>query len=149
MREAHYDRALLARYRSAVRACAVMNLRQAARVVTGHFDEQLRPTGLRVTQLNLLMAIEVGAPPTITDLAEILAMDRTTLTRNLKLLRSRMLVDQSRIALTPKGRRAAADALPIWERAQAQITTTLGERRWEALLIELAATRASVKHRRG
>lgn len=124
-----------------------MNLRQAARVVTGYFDEQLRPTGLRVTQLNLLMAIEVGAPPTITDLAEILAMDRTTLTRNLKLLRTRKLLDQSRIVLTPKGRRAAAGALPIWERAQAQITGTLGDKRWEALLVELAAARASVKRR--
>ena len=122
-----------------------MNLRQAARVVTSYFDEQLRSTGLRVTQLNLLMAIEVAAPLTMTNLAEILAMDRTTLTRNLKLLRHRKLVDPNQIGLTQKGRRAAAEALPIWERAQAQVTRTLGEKRWETMLVELAATRAAVR----
>jgi DNA-binding MarR family transcriptional regulator len=122
-----------------------MNLRQAARVVTGYFDEQLKSTGLRVTQLNLLMAIEVATPLTMTGLAEILAMDRTTLTRNLKLLRRRNLVEPTRIALTQKGRRAAADAIPIWERAQAQVTSTLGDKRWERMLVELAATRAAVR----
>jgi DNA-binding MarR family transcriptional regulator len=149
MNGAASQRALLARYQSAVRACAVMNLRQAARVITGHFDDQLRPTGLRATQLNLLMAIEVATPLTVTTLAEILAMDRTTLSRNLALLRNRRLLEKGRIALTAKGRQAAAEALPIWERAQKQITGTLGEERWEALLVELAATKATVRRRVG
>ncbi|HYS29730.1 MAG TPA: MarR family winged helix-turn-helix transcriptional regulator [Candidatus Limnocylindria bacterium] len=137
----------LARYRSAVQACAVMNFRQAARSVTAYFDEQLRPARLRATQLNLLMAIEVSAAPTVTDLAEILGMDRTTMTRNLKLLRDRGLVARHRIALTEKGRRSAAAALPLWEKAQAQILRSLGERRWAALLGELAAAKASVQSR--
>src|SRR5712692_8766939 len=81
--------ATITRYRDAVLACAVMNFRQMARAVTAHYDAQLRPAGLRATQLNLLMAIESEAATTVTDLAEILAMDRTTLTRNLKLLRDR------------------------------------------------------------
>src|SRR5260370_39536064 len=76
--------ATLARYRRAVRACAVMNLRQAARAVTAQFDAQLQSTGLRATQLNLLMAVETGAAVTITHLAQILAMDPTTRTRNPK-----------------------------------------------------------------
>ncbi len=79
----------LERYRRVVLACAVMNFRQVARSVTARFDDQLRPVGLRATQLNLLMAIETSTAVTITDLAEILAMDRTTMTRNLKLLRQR------------------------------------------------------------
>jgi DNA-binding MarR family transcriptional regulator len=137
----------LARYRSAVQACAVMNFRQAARTVTAHFDEQLRPARLRATQLNLLMAIEMAAAVTVTGLAEILAMDRTTLTRNLKLLRDRGLVARNRIALTEKGRRSAAAALPRWEKAQAQILGSLGKRRWAALLGELAAAKASVQSR--
>ncbi len=112
--------ATLARYRDAVLACAVMNFRQMARAVSAHYDSQLRPAGLRATQLNLLMAIESDAATTITGLAEILAMDRTTLTRNLKLLRDRGLVEKKRIALTAKGRRSAAAALPLWERAQRQ-----------------------------
>src|SRR5713226_6567418 len=133
--------ATLARYRRAVRSCAVMNLRQAARAVTAQFDAQLQPTGLRATQLNLLMAVETGAAVTITDLAEILAMDRTTMTRNLKLLRDRGLVAPDRIALTEKGRRSAAAALPLWEKAQAEILGGLGQKRWAALLSELAAVK--------
>jgi DNA-binding MarR family transcriptional regulator len=139
---------LLGKYRDAVAACAVMNLRQASRVITAFFDEQLRPAGLRATQLNTLMAIEVAGPATISRLAEILAMERTTMTRNLKLLRQRGFIEPSRIALTAKGRRAAAAALPHWERAQATVVSTLGEKRWSALLHELAATKASVRARR-
>ena len=137
----------LASYRRAVKACAVMNFRQAARAVTAHFDAELRPAGLRATQLNLLMAVETGVATTVTDLAEILATDRTTMTRNLKLLRNRGLVEAERIALTDKGRRSAAMALPLWEKAQAQVVGHLGERRWSALLHELAATKASIRHR--
>jgi DNA-binding MarR family transcriptional regulator len=137
----------LARYQEVVRACAVMNFRQVTRVVTAHFDDALRPTGLRATQLNLLVVIEGAFATTVTDLAAILAMDRTTLTRNLKLLRARGLVEADRIALTSKGRKAAAAALPLWEVAQAGIVQGLGERRWAALLAELAATRTVVRGR--
>ena len=139
----------LERYRRVVLACAVMNFRQVARSVTARFDDQLRPVGLRATQLNLLMAIETSTAVTITDLAEILAMDRTTMTRNLKLLRRRKLVDGKTIALTAKGRRAAAAALPLWEKAQAQILDSLGKQRWAALLGELEAVKSSIQPRSG
>ena len=124
-----------------------MNLRQAARAVTAQFDAQLQSTGLRATQLNLLMAVETGAAVTITDLAEILAMDRTTMTRNLKLLRDRGLVAPDRIALTAKGRRSAAIALPLWEKAQARFVGSLGSQRWESLIDELAAAKAAIRKR--
>ena len=137
--------AILERYRTVVLACAVMNLRQVTRSVTNRFDQQLRPAGLRATQLNLLMAIETSTAATVTDLAEILAMDRTTMTRNLKLLRDRKLVESKRIALTEKGRRTAAAALPLWEKAQAEILGSLGAKRWEALLRELDAVKASIQ----
>lgn len=134
--------AILERYRTVVLACAVMNFRQVARSVTARFDERLRPAGLRATQLNLLMAIETSTAATVTDLAEILAMDRTTMTRNLKLLRDRRLVERKRIALTEKGRRTAVAALPLWEKAQAEILGSLGTKRWAALLTELEAVKA-------
>jgi len=139
----------LERYRRVVLACAVMNFRQVARSVTARFDDQLRPVGLRATQLNLLMAIETSSADTITDLAEILAMDRTSMTRNLKLLRQRKLVDGKTIALTAKGRRAAAAALPLWEIAQAEILDSLGKKRWAALLAELEAVKSSIQPRSG
>jgi DNA-binding MarR family transcriptional regulator len=124
-----------------------MNLRQAARAVTAQFDAQLQSTGLRATQLNLLMAVETGVAVTITDLAEILAMDRTTMTRNLKLLRDRGFVEPHRIVLTAKGRRSAAIALPLWERAQARFVGSLGTERWESLIDELAAAKAAIRPR--
>ena len=139
----------LERYRRVVLACAVMNFRQVARSVTARFDDQLRPVGLRATQLNLLMAIETSTAVTITDLAGMLAMDRTTMTRNLKLLRQRKLVDGKTIALTAKGRRAAAAALPLWEKAQAEILDSLGKKRWAALLAELEAVKSSIQPRAG
>ena len=140
--------AVLGKYRDAIAACAVMNLRQASRVITAYFDDELRPAGLRATQLNILMAIEVGRWPTITRLADVLAMDRTTLTRNLQLLRRRGLVIPDEIGLTARGRRAAADAMPRWERAQATVERALGQKRWSAILHELAATKAAVRARR-
>src|SRR5262252_2542605 len=124
-----------------------MNLRQASRVVTAFFDAALRPSGLRATQLNILMAIEVGAPPTVTGLAEVLAMDRTTMTRNLQLLRRRGLLEDRAVALTAKGRRAAAFAMPRWELAQAAVVDALGQERWSSLLGELAAAKAAVSPR--
>jgi DNA-binding MarR family transcriptional regulator len=130
-----------------ITVAADLNFRQVTRVVTAHFDDALRPAGLRATQLNLLVLIEGAFATTITDLAAILAMDRTTLTRNLKLLRARGLVQADRIALTAKGRKAAAAALPLWEGAQAGIVAGLGERRWAALLAELVATRTVVRGR--
>ena len=135
---------LLGRYRDAVAACAVMNLRQATRVITAFFDDELRSTGLRATQLNILMAVEVARPATVSGLADILAMDRTTLTRNLQLLRRRGLIEPGEIALTARGRKAAATAMPHWERAQATVVRTLGEKRWSAILHELAVTKATV-----
>ncbi len=135
----------LARYQQLVQACACMNFRQVTRLVTAYFDNALRPTGLRATQLNLLIAIEGAFAATVTDLAAILAMERTTLTRNLKLLRTRGFVEANRIALTAKGRKAAAAALPLWEVAQAHIVAGLGQRRWRALLGELSATKAVVR----
>jgi DNA-binding MarR family transcriptional regulator len=137
----------LTRYKNLVRACAVMNFRQVSRSVTARFDDQLRPAGLRATQLNLLMAIETGAATTVTGLAEILAMDRTTMTRSLKLLRDRGLVEKTSIALTEKGRRSAAAALPMWNKAQAEILGGLGQKRWAALLGELAAVKELLEGR--
>src|SRR5580765_2078802 len=64
--------------------CACLTFRQASRVVTQLFDEVLLPTGLFSTQLPVLVLLGVHGPMSITRLAELLVMDRTTLTRNLK-----------------------------------------------------------------
>ena len=107
--------------------CLCLHVQRAARAVARRYDEALRPVGLSSGQFSLLMALNRAVPPTIGAVAALLAMDRTTLTANLKPLRRRGLVTvapdaadrRSRIlSLTPAGRRALARALPLWKRVQ-------------------------------
>ncbi len=128
-----------------LRTCACSNVRKAARVVTQQYDEMLQPSGLRATQLAMLVVIARQGPLTLTDLTEALVMDQTTLTRNLKPLEKRGLVERvhgidrrtRNVSLTPKGLKAVMKALPLWKRAQAKILRTFGETRFQKLLDEL------------
>src|SRR5829696_8230036 len=72
------------RLREVARTCACANLRKAARAVTQLFDEALAPSDLRATQFTLLVTSRLTGESTINELAERMAMDRTTLSRNLK-----------------------------------------------------------------
>src|SRR3954471_20612796 len=72
--------------------CLCLHLQRAARAVARRFDELLRPSGLTSGQFSLLMSLNRAEPPTIRSVAELLAMDRTTLTANLKPLERRGLV---------------------------------------------------------
>ncbi len=125
--------------------CTCLSLRKAARAVTQMYDEALRPSGLRATQLSLLFSVEHAGPRGITELATMLVMDRTTLTRNLKPLLDQKLLDvihgpdlrQRPIAITPKGRDALARALPLWQEAQVRLADGLGRSRWRGLLGDL------------
>ena len=72
--------------------CAGFNLRRASRAVSQHFDHALAPAGLRMTQFTLLGAIALAGSTTTNILARALVIDRTTLTRNLRLLRDAGLI---------------------------------------------------------
>jgi DNA-binding MarR family transcriptional regulator len=117
-------------------ACLCLHLQQAARAVARRFDAALRPLGLTNGQFSLLMSLNRPEPPTIGSISALLAMDRTTLTANLKPLERRGLVgvsvDQAdrrgrRLALTPAGRSLLAAALPAWERTHAEIEKLIGD----------------------
>ena len=104
--------------------CLCLHLQQAARAVARHFDASLRPLGLTNGQFSLLMSLNRPGPATIGGVSDLLAMDRTTLTANLKPLERRGLlvvsVDDSdkrsrRLSLTAAGRELLVAALPIWE----------------------------------
>src|SRR5205085_8749197 len=103
--------------------CACSNVRKAARAVTQLFDEALQPTGLRSTQFTLLVAVALLDEAPVTQMAEALVMDRTTLARNLKPLESLELLtveagtDRRRLLakLTADRRQAPASALPYRE----------------------------------
>jgi len=126
--------------------CACFNLRRATRAVTQLYDQKLGPSGLRVTQVSLLVALaRAGAVPS-SRLAEILGMDPTTLSRNLAPLRRAKFLTFTAgrpdrrvklVALSAKGRDALAVAAPLWEAAQRQLTEALGLERWAALRQEI------------
>jgi len=117
-----------------VAACTCAGLRRAARAVTQIYDAALRPAGLTANQFTLLATLERAGDAPLTRLAEILVMERTTLTRNLRPLERRGLVavlrerDRRvrRVTLTAAGRRLLEEARPRWARAQSQVVDELG-----------------------
>lgn len=132
--------------------CTCFNLRKASRVVTQFYDRQLEPSGLLVTQFTILVAIALLRSGTINELAQGLAMDRTTLTRNLKPLEREGSIKiesgQDRrtrvVCLTQAGQASLNKALPLWEQAQASIVEQLGQERWSTLVSHLQVTTALV-----
>ena len=127
--------------------CLCLHLQRAARVVARRFDEALRPLGLTQGQFSLLMSLNRPEPPAMGSVAALLAMDRTTLTANLKPLERRGLVtvtaDESdrrsrRLALAAEGRALLVAAVPIWKRTHAALERKL-KRSGDALRAELMA----------
>ena len=121
--------------------CVCANLRRATRAITHLYDHALAPSGLKITQFSLLRAVERNEPAAITALAEELALDRTTLARNLAPLERDRLVqlkpgsDQrvTEVSLTRKGRDAIAIALPLWKKMQADVARLLSDGRLEQM----------------
>jgi DNA-binding MarR family transcriptional regulator len=116
--------------RSVRDTCLCFHIQRAARAVARRFDEAFRPLGLTSGQFTLLMSLSRGEPRNLGTVAAALAMDRTTLTANLKPLERRGLVRvrideadrRSRLlSLTPSGRRLIAAAMPLWRQTQAAI----------------------------
>ena len=110
--------------------CLCLHLQRAARAVARRFDAALRPLGLTSGQFSLLMSLNRPDPATIGGVAALLAMDRTTLTANLKPLERRGLVSVRvdpadrrgrRLTLTAAGRALLAAAVPLWQETHAVI----------------------------
>jgi DNA-binding MarR family transcriptional regulator len=98
--------------------------------VTHCYDALLKePTGLRITQVTMLVVVYLAGPQTINEMAERLDLDRTTLRRNLKPLEHAGLLtvapgaDQRTrvVTLTPQGEQTLLQVLPLWEQAQAHM----------------------------
>lgn len=128
-------------------ACACANLRSTTRLVTQFYDGFLQPSGLQTSQYSLLTRLARFEAISLSQFAQVMVMDRTTLTRNLEPLIRRGLVarvqgqDQRMrmIQITPQGRDLQATARPLWEQAQARIVGAFGSERFQALIGELAA----------
>ena len=128
--------------------CLCLHLRRAARAVARRFDAALRPLGLTNGQFSLLMSLNRSEPANIGSVAALLAMDRTTLTADLKPLERRGLVRVTvdtadkrtrRLALTAAGRVLLAAAVPVWRRTHAEIDRVLAQSSPDRLRADLRA----------
>ena len=111
-------------------ACACSTLRRATRLVTAAYDAALAPVGLRITQFSVLRTLARLGPLPVSRLAAEIALDRSTMGRNLDPLERQGLVrvevgdrdQRERVAhLTAAGEAAIAAALPYWREAQGRI----------------------------
>ncbi|MBV1929599.1 MAG: MarR family winged helix-turn-helix transcriptional regulator [Gammaproteobacteria bacterium] len=124
------------------RTCVAFNLRRATRSLSNMYEEIMRPSGLRVTQFSVLVAIQNTGPVAMSVLAKVLAMDRTTLTRNLKpLVRDGLLIitpgedPRSRVVnLSEKGIEQLEEAIPLWQKAQDAVDNKLADGQLDDIL---------------
>src|SRR5271170_4822571 len=120
--------------REAAGNCLCFNARKAARAVTRFYDRHFAGTEVEPTQFNILVALRLTQPVALQHLAGHLGLERTTFTRNLRLLQRNGLVEVQRgedarerlLSLSPTGERALHDALPHWQRAQQAAISALG-----------------------
>lgn len=118
---------------SAGAVCLNFNLRRTSRAVTQYYDEALKPTGVKVTQFTILMAIASREDHSITDIARLAMVDRTTLTRSLKILEDDKLIEirkaepgnKRRVSITAKGVKKMKEIYPYWFRAQRALAKAL------------------------
>lgn len=126
--------------------CACIRARRAARSLTDLYDDALRPVGLRITQFSVLRTAARLAPVSISALADEMALDRSTLGRNVALLQRRGLLRvaegtdlrERAVSITPAAQRLLDRAVPLWDRAQAAVERSLGREGVDSLYALLA-----------
>lgn len=127
--------------------CMCASFRRAARALTQLYDDALRPLGLRVTQFTILQALSLVGEISQGDLGHLLAIDSTTLTRTLRLMRpwieERPGKDRRErwLRLSPSGRRQLDRASEPWQKLQSHLRARFGDGRWDEL--RAAATEIS------
>lgn len=115
--------------------CLCLNIRRASRAVTEYYEQILAPSGIKIAQYSLLRHLKEVEPATISTLANIMRIDRTTLNRNMKPLSDAGLIainpgkdPRSRqITLTKNGQEVLEKATLLWDEAQAALKEYLGD----------------------
>jgi len=118
--------------------CVCSTLRMVSRAVTQLYDDILRPSGLRVTQLSILATVARRGEANLRDLERALAIDQTTLTRSVNLLERDRMIERvpnpdgrvKTMRLTEKGKRVLDVARPLWAQAQDRVLRELGPPAW-------------------
>lgn len=127
------------------RLCFAEATRAANRAISNFYNERLAAADINIAQFSLLVRLYYRPDIPLSQLARELQTDRTTLSRNLRVLERsghlRMSAGEDRrqrvAALTKKGRTSLAQAVPLWQRAQQDLRDTLGTRGWETLFTGL------------
>lgn len=116
------------------RGCMNFIIRRTSRMIGRHYDDALRPHGLRSTQFNVLAVLAQMGPTSLSVVADVMAMERSALSRNLKPLERQGFVaikpgtdKRTRAAnVTSKGLRKLKKALPAWRSAQDELEALIG-----------------------
>ena len=122
-------------------ACACATARRAARAVTQLYDGHLRASDIEAPQFALLSALDTHGPCSQAAIGHRFALDKTTLSRNLKRLKQRGWIKtagaedgrERRYVLSTLGRRRLSAARPAWRRAQDQLRTSMTRQEWDAM----------------
>lgn len=125
--------------------CTCGELRKAARAITLLYDNAFKSSGLLSTQFNVLQAIYNIDSMRISDLANKLGMDRTTLTRNLSVLERQGFIKISQgkdhrariVTTTQKGRNSVTKTISLWNEVQHKVKDQMGESSWRELMQNL------------
>lgn len=125
--------------------CASLNFRRTSRMVTRMYDLAMQESGVRSTQFALLVGIAKLQPVTMGTLATVLMLDRSTLSRSLRLLEKERMIEISKRAamrqrflkLTYSGEKALQRSLPLWRAAHARFVEAVGADYWLKLRNEL------------
>ena len=115
--------------------CLMGRARLLARVVTGIYEEQLRPFGLKASQLNLLVVVAQAGPVRRSDIGRVIHLDASTLTRNLAVMLTNGWIEEVQdhadgrglpLQLTKSGQALLAEIAPVWRKAQQRAQEVLG-----------------------
>ena len=115
--------------------CLAVRVRLLNRTVTNIFDEALRPLGVKVSQLNVLMVVAKRGPMSPGDVARRLNMEKSTVSRNVDRMRTHGWISVSEgdsgrkqiLEIGPAGRKLIEKSLPLWKKAQARTEAMLGQ----------------------
>ncbi|MBD3846001.1 MarR family transcriptional regulator [Bosea sp. SSUT16] len=114
--------------------CYCTVLRTVTRRVAGVYDRALAPLGINIAQYSLMRNIERNAPLTLTQLARLTELDRSTIGRNVRVLQRMGLVELGRgddqreamVELSERGQALLNEAGPLWDGIQSQMEQELG-----------------------
>jgi DNA-binding MarR family transcriptional regulator len=121
--------------------CACATARQVARVLTQMYDGRLRASGLEAPQFALMMTLDQQGPCSQIALGRRAALDKTTISRNLRVLERNGWIEfsvandrrQRQVTLSPEGRKRLAAARPEWKKAQDELRSAMTAGQWDAM----------------